>query len=80
MKVYMNSTDRIVIVGGGTAGWFSAVTLNKYFPYKDIVCIESKDVPRVGVGESTLEHFTYWVMPWIFLSPTFTNTPMDLLS
>ena len=61
MKVYMNSTDRIVIVGGGTAGWFSAVTLNKYFPYKDIVCIESKDVPRVGVGESTLEHFTYWL-------------------
>ena len=40
-------------VGGGTAGWFSAVTLNKYFPYKDIVCIESKDVPRVGVLEST---------------------------
>ena len=57
----MNSTDRIVIVGGGTAGWFSAVTLNKFFPHKNITCIESKDVPRVGVGESTLEHFTYWL-------------------
>jgi len=57
----MNSTDRIVIVGGGTAGWFSAITLNKYFPNKNITCIESKNVPRVGVGESTLEHFTYWL-------------------
>ncbi len=51
---------RIVIVGGGTAGWLAAATLNKAFngngaaPKKTITVIESPDVPIIGVGESTI--------------------------
>jgi hypothetical protein len=45
---------KIVIVGGGSAGWMSAAALIKAFPNKEIVCIESPSVPTVGVGESTL--------------------------
>ena len=52
------NVDRIVIVGGGSAGWISASYLIKTFPEKDIVLIESPDIPTVGVGESTLADFT----------------------
>jgi len=46
--------NKILIVGGGSAGWMSAAALVKAFPNKEIVVIESPNVPIVGVGESTL--------------------------
>lgn len=46
--------NRIVIVGGGSAGWMTAAGLIKAFPEKEIVVIESPNVPTLGVGESTL--------------------------
>lgn len=46
--------QRILIVGGGSAGWMSAAALIKAYPEKEILVIESPDVPIVGVGESTL--------------------------
>lgn len=45
---------KIVIVGGGSAGWMSAAALVKAYPEKEIVVIESPNIPIVGVGESTL--------------------------
>jgi tryptophan halogenase len=45
---------KILIVGGGSAGWMSAAALVKAFPEKEITVIESPNVPIVGVGESTL--------------------------
>lgn len=46
--------DKIVVVGGGSAGWMSAAFLIKAFPDKDITLVESPNHPIVGVGESTL--------------------------
>jgi len=57
----MYRSFKIVVVGGGTAGWFSATTLKKFFPERDITVIESPKVPIIGVGESTLGYFTYWL-------------------
>ena len=57
MKLKIN---KIVIVGGGSAGWMTAATLVKEFPEKEIYVIESKDVPTVGVGESTLGSIRQW--------------------
>ena len=45
---------KVVIVGGGTAGWWTAGCLEHHFPDWDITLIESKDIPIVGVGESTV--------------------------
>ena len=46
--------NKIIIVGGGSAGWMSAATLIKAFPNRDITLIESTNTPTVGVGESTI--------------------------
>jgi len=44
------------IVGGGSAGWLSALYLNKLFPNDSVSLIESKDIPIIGVGEATTPH------------------------
>ena len=54
-------TDKIIIVGGGSAGWMTATTLIRLFPNKKITLIESKTAPVVGVGESTLAAFNDWL-------------------
>ena len=60
----MNQTDRlikkIVIVGGGTAGWLSAAYLDRALNPRDkpqlceIVLIEASDINPIGVGEATI--------------------------
>lgn len=57
----MYKSDKIVIVGGGSAGWMTASTLIKYYPNRDITLIESPYVPKIGVGESTLAGLTTWL-------------------
>lgn len=51
----------IAIVGGGSAGWMSAATLSKFLPDCNITVIESPNIPRVGVGESTLGQIRNWL-------------------
>ena len=51
---------KIVIVGGGTAGWMTASTLVKAYPDWDISLYEDSKTPSVGVGESTTQYFRIW--------------------
>jgi tryptophan halogenase len=53
--------NKIVIVGGGSAGWMSAATMIKCFPEKEIVLVESPGIPTVGVGESTIGGIGVWL-------------------
>jgi tryptophan halogenase len=49
---------KIVIVGGGTAGWVTALMISKRHPHHEIVVIESSKIGVVGVGESTTGRMT----------------------
>ncbi|MDH4107973.1 MAG: tryptophan 7-halogenase [Gammaproteobacteria bacterium] len=50
---------RVLIVGGGSAGWMAAAYLDAVLNrdgrrLADVSLIESPDVPRIGVGEATI--------------------------
>ena len=57
----MYKSDKIIIVGGGSAGWMTASTLIKEYPNRDITLIESPYISKIGVGESTTAGITAWL-------------------
>ena len=44
---------KVAIVGGGTAGWLTALYAQKVFPDYDITLIESEEIGILGAGEGT---------------------------
>lgn len=57
----MSKIKKIVVVGGGSAGWIVATSLITQLQNTEIVVIESPDIPTVGVGESTVGGIRGWL-------------------
>ncbi len=53
----MKALKKITVVGGGTAGFVSALILKTRFPHLEINIIESARIGIVGVGEGSTEHW-----------------------
>ncbi len=53
---------RVVVLGGGTAGWMSAAAIAALLPdLASVDLVESEDIGIVGVGEATLPHIRGFV-------------------
>ena len=56
------AVKKVVIVGGGTAGWMSAAGLCSVLAPLglEIILVESEAIGTVGVGEATLPHIRFF--------------------
>ncbi|WP_199231226.1 tryptophan halogenase family protein [Falsiroseomonas bella] len=51
----MREAMRVVIAGGGSAGWMAAAALSQYFGTRlSVSLVESEEIGIVGVGEATI--------------------------
>ena len=57
-------TKRVLVVGGGSAGWTAAAYLNATLnaggpPRAEVHLVESPNIPRIGVGEATIPNIRH---------------------
>lgn len=48
---------KLTIVGGGSAGWITALYLEQFFEQAEVTVIESSSLGILGAGEGTTPHF-----------------------
>ena len=49
---------KVYIIGGGTAGWFTALFAKKFYPHYDVTLIESGEIGILGAGEGSVPFLT----------------------
>ena len=57
------------IVGGGTAGYLTALALKKHFPGMEVTLLESSQIPIIGVGEATTPLMVSFLHCFLGLDP-----------
>ncbi|MCW7945882.1 hypothetical protein AAW14_28745 [Streptomyces hygroscopicus] len=52
---------RVGVIGGGTAGYLTALALKAKRPWLDVTLVESEHIPIIGVGEATVTYMTLFL-------------------
>lgn len=52
----------LIVLGGGTAGYFAAISLKRRYPALEVTVVEAPNIPIIGVGEAT----TTLMPPFLF--------------
>lgn len=56
-----NASERkkfsFIVVGGGTAGWMTALFIKNQYPWATVTVIASEEIGILGAGEGTTPHF-----------------------
>lgn len=60
---------RIGVIGGGTAGYFTALALRAKCPWLDVTLVESKTIPIIGVGEATTPSMIPFLHHYLGIDP-----------
>lgn len=50
--MYLSSNKKLVVLGGGSAGWLTALYLQKLAPDNEVILIEDPNTPPIIAGES----------------------------
>ncbi|MEV6848467.1 tryptophan halogenase family protein [Actinoplanes sp. NPDC051411] len=57
------------VIGGGTAGYLTALALRARRPWLDVTLIESSDIPVIGVGEATTPPLLAFLHHYLGIDP-----------
>jgi tryptophan 7-halogenase len=56
---------KVIVLGGGSAGFLTAIALKKHLPTLDVLIIRSKEIGIIGVGEGTTIGFTSFLHDYL---------------
>src|SRR5688572_13869014 len=65
----MNPISKVIVLGGGSAGFMAALTLKLKAPHLDVRVIHSSDLGIIGVGEGSTAALTRFLHEYLRVSP-----------
>src|SRR6266566_945275 len=61
--------QKVLVLGGGSAGFLAAITLKIKLPHLDVTVLRSKELGIIGVGEGTTNTVPYHLHGYLKLPP-----------
>ncbi len=65
----MDPIQKILVLGGGSAGMLAAITLKRHAPRLDVTVVRSKEIGVIGVGEGSTVGFPRFLHTYLAIDP-----------